>query len=262
MPATRLYCMLSGFLHQDQSVIAHGVGMGTEVSIPVLMFLIVHPKGKVLYETGLEPAGARVTSYYEFADTRTEVELDHGIVPQLAQLGYAPNDIDYVVLSCLYFDHAGGLKYFPQSTIIVQREETDEAWWPTKARKLVVDGAYSMQDLNPARNFQFLYPETDEYDIFGDGSVIVLRVPCHARGEQAVLARLRNSTVLMPGGASPQQGHLELRNIQGRLMVSPDEALRSMEKISRIAQSENAVVLLHHDPNTWRSYKLAPEYYD
>ena len=55
---------------------------------------------------------------------------------------------------------------------------------------------------------------------------------------------------------------MELRNIQGRLMVSPDEALRSMEKLHRIAAAEEATVLLHHDPDTWKNYKLAPEYYD
>ena len=45
-------------------------------------------------------------------------------------------------------------------------------------------------------------------------------------------------------------------------MVSPDEALRSMQRIWDLVDRENATVLLHHDPDEWRSYKLAPSYYD
>ena len=39
-------------------------------------------------------------------------------------------------------------------------------------------------------------------------------------------------------------------------MVSPDEALRSMQRIWNLVDNENASVLLHHDPEEWRSYKL------
>ena len=47
----RLYCMCGGTLTFDQSVFTHTQGMGMPVEVPTPIALIVHPKGKVLFET-------------------------------------------------------------------------------------------------------------------------------------------------------------------------------------------------------------------
>jgi glyoxylase-like metal-dependent hydrolase (beta-lactamase superfamily II) len=250
--------MQAGIHDIDESRMAHGMGMGTRIAMPVLMFLIEHPAGRVLFETGYDPDdpdGLLIPG--------DEADPANAIVPQLDRLGLTPDDIDYVVLSCLYYDHAGGLQHFPNSKIVVQREEVEEWRRPTRARRFIVKEVYPNKSLEPAKGFDFVYPDADEYDLFGDGVVTVIRAPCHARGEQAVMVRLPNTgTVMLPGGVLPLAPHLRGEAIQGNLMVSPDEALRSMQHIWDLIDREKATVLLHHDPDEWRSYKLVPSYYD
>lgn len=51
----KLYVMCSGLLHYDQSVFTYDHGCGVCVEVPSLMFLIEHPQGRVLFDTGLDP---------------------------------------------------------------------------------------------------------------------------------------------------------------------------------------------------------------
>jgi glyoxylase-like metal-dependent hydrolase (beta-lactamase superfamily II) len=263
----KLTVMCSGFLHFDRSVFTYGEGMGVDWRVPSLMFLIEHPDGRVLFETGLDERLADDAAGYwgegTAGDLRPEVRRQDTIVPQLARLGLTPEDIGHVVMSCLYQDHAGGLKHFGRSRVIVQRCELQEAWWPTRGTRATYRDPYKLVDVEGTRDFDFVELDGQDYDIFGDGSVLVLSVPCHAKGEQALLVRMPSGRrYLMPAGAIPTRPNLESEVMTGCLMVTPDEAYRSVSRLKEVARLEGATVLLHHDPDAWRTYRLAPESYD
>lgn len=267
----RLYCMLGGFMSWDLSALRAGHGMGELVECPTLMFLVEHPKGRLLFETGLAvEAAADPVGYYGpiVADCRAKISPQWGVLNQLAILGLTPDDIDYVAMSCLYYDHSGGLKHFPNSTIIVQPEELAEAFHPTLGRLGIQGDVYASRDLDVVRGFSFLNPDSDPYDVFGDGSVQLVRVPCHARGEQALLVRLPNcGSMLMPAGVLAQEFNFTQPDfsqgvLSGRLLVSPDDAVEAVMKLRNLAVAENATVLVHHDKSAWESYKHSPEFYD
>ena len=82
------------------------------VPIPIMTFLIDHPEGLVLYDTGFSERSPVM------ADSKDELVFN-----RLSQIGVRPRDIRYVVCSHLQIDHAGGLEYFPQSEIIVSDAE-------------------------------------------------------------------------------------------------------------------------------------------
>lgn len=267
----KLYCFCGGYMSWDQSALRAGHGMGRMEKCPTLMFLVVHPDGNLLFETGLDVAAIEdpVGHYGAIVETcDTQMEEGQDVVSHLASVGLSPDDIDFVAMSCLYYDHSGGLKHFPNSKIIVQREEVQEAWHPSLSRLGVQGDVYCKKDLEPIRNFSFIHPDGDEYDVFGDGRVILVRVPCHARGEQALLVRLPNTgSVLMPAGVLAQRFNFDepdFRNgvLSGRIVVSADEAVRSSLRLRQLAKDENALVLVHHDMDAWRDYKQPPEYYD
>lgn len=262
-----VYCMCSGYFHEDQSAFTHSQGMGRVVRVPTLFFLIAHPKGLALFETGFDRMVASDPNAYfgPMAQARgVEMVCGQSAVEQLQTLGYSPNDVDFVIVSCLYFDHAGGLKYFPRAQVVVQSDELREAYWPTMGRLAIVgEDAYLKQDLDRVRSFRFLFPGAYDLDLFHDGSVMVLRAPCHARGEQALLVRLENTgSVLLPAGVIPQRKNYEEDIITGRLMVSPDEAMRNVLRLKRMAEDERATVLFHHDLEAWQTCRQAPAFYD
>jgi len=96
----------------------------SRVTVPVPFFLIGHPRGKVLFDTGngmgaaLDPVahwGDAARAYYPRMN-----ESDF-VVNQLRDLGIAPEDIDLVILSHPHLDHAGGVGCFPHARYVVQR---------------------------------------------------------------------------------------------------------------------------------------------
>lgn len=90
----------------------------------------------VLFETG-------IGAFFEpkLRERYGVVEDQHVLVQSLAEAGFAPEDVDVVVLSHLHFDHAGGLLapwkegeapklLFPNATYVVGREHYERALHP------------------------------------------------------------------------------------------------------------------------------------
>ena len=65
--------------------------------------------------------------------------LDKGVDPnltidaQLGKIGMKASDINYVVLGHMHLDHAGNASKFPNATIVVQRDEIINAFWPPQS---------------------------------------------------------------------------------------------------------------------------------
>ena len=267
----RLYYMLGAMLHFDQSVFTHMLGMGTTIAVPTPIFLIDHPEGKVLFETGVhrdvvtDPMGhwgehvLHGNNYVRGRDWAPQLTGDNLVENQLAALGIQPDDIRYVVQSVLIPDHAGGVRAFPKSTIIVQYRELQDAWNPPT----FMPYHYDQNELSEIRDYNFRRLYDEDYDVFGDGSVEILFSPAHSRGEQALVVRLPNTgTVIMPAGVIPQKANWDHGMTTGTPCVDPALCEVSMRRLMRIAELEDGMVMFHHDAEHWKTYRMAPEYYD
>jgi N-acyl homoserine lactone hydrolase len=258
----RLYYMCGGFLTFDQSVFTHMHGFGTPAEVPTPIFLIDHPAGKVLFETGLHPRLATEPEKHwgqRARDLKPRLTPEQTAERQLATLGIKPDDIRYVILSCLLPDHAGGMISFPRATFIVQFQELQTAWWPDRR---YIRG-YEFNEVLPTRDFKFWELHGEDLDLFGDGSVEILACPAHTRGEQAVVVRLPNTgTVVLPAGVIPQKANLERNVMTGTPRADPSIVYASMSRLIRIMKEEDGMILFHHDPQEWKKAKLAPDYYD
>ena len=82
-------------------------------------FLVVHPKGSLLWETGLNDA---TFNKPEGGDPRGD-KVDKSLKSQLAEIGYAPGKITYLAISHLHGDHSGNVGDYAGSTWIVQKAE-------------------------------------------------------------------------------------------------------------------------------------------
>ena len=253
----KFYILYGGVLfNPDKSRITPGHGVNELIKIPVPMYVIDHPDGLVVVDTGL--------SYEHFPDWMKPETLDEpacGLARQLIKLGYDPDSVKYVIMTHLHSDHAGAMENLPKATFIVRREEMKEAWFP-KDRNVGGCG-YIFDDYKNTRFFNYLELEDNvEYDVFGDGSVICIDTKGHTRGHQSVIVNLPNSgKIIIAADAASLPENLDLMVPPGRGIYSTECGLKAIERL-RAMRDEGALVLMGHCPKQWEELKKAPEFYD
>src|SRR6266481_2916241 len=129
-----VYALCTGYIELDRASMLSDLEPGQPWTVPVTSFLVDHPRGRLLFDTGvhcrarLDPVGRLGAERVK----RLTVKSNEGddVVPQLARLGLTPADVRYVANSHLHFDHCGGNEFFPRATFLVQRPELEAARRP------------------------------------------------------------------------------------------------------------------------------------
>jgi N-acyl homoserine lactone hydrolase len=161
----QIYALCCGFLEFDCHVFFPDRAPGTRMTIPVSSYLLIHPKGRVLFDTGVhcraitDPIGRLGERRATRFTVRSQVGDD--VVSQLARVGMRPADITHVINSHFHFDHCGGNEFFPQATFLVQSREMERARGP--------DHPYDPQDFDHPLDYQLV---DGDHDIFGDGMLV------------------------------------------------------------------------------------------
>lgn len=258
----KMYAFTCGTVKMDKSWITAGRGMGQIVDIPVPMFLISHPKGLVIFDTGMHPDVAEdALKYYGIApfvnDIQPVMKPDWAINRQIEKLGFRLEDVKYVILSHLHFDHAGGMTLFPNSTFILREEELRSAWWPESYLR-----GYSYKDYKDTREYKFIRLGDEEYDVFGDGALICIDTKGHTPGHQALILNLPNSgMIVLTGDACYTRENLEERIVPG-ILWNPGLAIKAIDRFKFFQERYKAYIITGHDSDGWEKVKKAPEYYD
>lgn len=261
-----LYFFDCGILKCDKSLITAGRDIGVPFEIPVPYFLITHPKGNVLFDTGnarevsLEKDfnkhwGAIAKIYEPVMHEETYV-----VENLRSKVGIKPEDISLVILSHLHLDHAGGVGEFPNAEYIVQHEELRWASVPDFYQKL----AYIRADfVKPDLNWRLLEGHDDDnYDVFGDGKLIIWFTPGHTPGHQSLVVKLENSGPMILTGDSCYTTEILNEDVLPGLGWNSELAARSVKRFRDAQNRWGWKVVTGHDPDSWPKWKKAPEYYD
>ncbi len=188
------------------------------------MWIIDHPKGLVVFDTGNNVAitdnckgywAPGICDFLKPVQTREDV-----IDMQLKKLGYSLDKVKVVVTSHSHLDHIGNIEMFPNAIHVLQKKELYQAWFPEKFQGRTNPGFFVLADIDNAREFNFLELEGD-YDLFGDGSVLILSTPGHTLGHQSMKVKLASGqTVILAADADLDEG--ESRGLPGpcRITVS------------------------------------------
>ncbi|MBA2675971.1 N-acyl homoserine lactonase family protein [Ramlibacter sp.] len=259
-PGVRLYTLDCGGAEFADFGLASDTGAqdGRPARLANPCFLVRHPAGWLLWDAGLPPQlPAAVTRGVPPADMLRELGFRAWAGPPLADqlraLSLKPNDIRYIAFSHLHFDHTGNANLFPGATWILQRAEL--AWALAEPPPVsMVPELFSGWRSADKRMID------GDADVFGDGSVRILRAPGHTPGSSVLLLRLAG------GGSVLLSGDLYL-TLEGRAhghvpAVNADRAatLASMERIETIARRTGARVVVQHAPEDFNLLPKLPAF--
>ncbi len=252
--AKRMWALPAAEFVADQSMMVNG-GESRPITIPCPAFLIEHPKGLVLFDTGLSPRAITDAAGY-YGELGDALQLDFGpekaIDKVLEGLGYPAKRIDHVVLSHTHFDHTGALYLFPQAQHHVFEGDLRYGYWPDPQFRQL----FKFEDLAATRAFDW-HEHADDVDLFGDGSIIFFKTAGHTPGEGSLLVRLPNRSIILAGDTVHVREALE-REAGMIFDVDPVEAIRGIQRLKQLARDYNADVWINHDPEDWAAYAKAP----
>jgi N-acyl homoserine lactone hydrolase len=225
-----------------------------QVDFVNMAYLIVHPSGTLMFDAGAVP-----DSHFN-SDGSPVVEgvvtATKPLLPQLAAAGYSPSDVTYFALSHFHSDHTGNANEFAQATWIVQKAERDYMF-ADDPQGIIQPATYAA-----LRNAQTKLLNDEDFDVFGDGSVVVMATPGHTPGHQVVAVRLANrGTVVLAGDLY----HYPEERTTGRVPTfesDPERSKVSRARIEKYLEDNDAELWIEHDIATHAALPKAPQYVD
>lgn len=218
---------------------------GEHLRGPVPSYLIDHPKGRALFDTGM---GVRYRR--ELADAlpphKFGLQWFEGmdIATRLRAIEIDPASIDWVINSHLHIDHCGGNAHFPNATMIVQRRELD------LARNRPEPGLYEAIDFDTGQPVKAI---DGEFDLFGDGTVRIVPTYGHTPGHQSVIVKLARGEVLLAGDCCYTERNLETM-VQPKATADFEQGALTLERLAK-ERAGGTRILFGHDGKQWATIR-------
>ncbi len=278
----KIYFLATGFGNVAKGLFVQGAGMKS-VQFPIMSVLIERDNDLVLFDTGI---GTRIEQemrppvywgnlFFHRCVMRTRFDPRRdALVHQLPRLGFKPSDIKHVIISHLHWDHAGGMRDFPDAHFYVGRKEWDFA--SGLSGGLLFKNAFIKEqfcgaglnieliETNPHKPFKN-FPAS--HDLFGDGSMLLVDLPGHSPGLMGLHLRMPSGrrfffsadTFYFPEGLEQR---IPKSKLMALLVSEGPEAGSSIEQVYRLMSSEPDLEIVgSHDHRLPGRYALAPTYY-
>lgn len=201
-------------------------------------YLIRHGNRYMLWDTGL--TDALVGNDYD--SPAQTIRLKRGLVDQLAQLKLRPEQIETIGISHWHFDHVGQAARFPQAKLIMGKSDV------AMLRSTPPADEDSAKGLAHWLGGQGKLEEvTADKDVFGDGRVVMLKLPGHTPGHYALLVRLASGPVLLSGDQYHFTEQVKNRGVPP-FNHDRSDTLASMDRFDRTAANLKAKVVIQHEP--------------
>jgi N-acyl homoserine lactone hydrolase len=199
---------------------------------PCLGYLVVHPEGVLLFDTGMG-AHPDVDAHYRPWRRPLEAALDRA--------GARVSDVDVVANCHLHFDHCGGNPLMSGRPVLTQAIELEAA-------RRTVD--YTLPELidPPGVRYEELSGEAEVFP-----GVMVIPTPGHTAGHQSLVVQRRDGTIVVAG-----QSHDNARDYgadvlarQARLNGSAALLPDTPSWLDRLLAFDPARVVFAHDNGVW-----------
>jgi N-acyl homoserine lactone hydrolase len=222
----------------------------TNMSVPC--FLVLHPKGILLFDTGLSDRLVGRPLYENIDGGYGQIKFNT-LRGQLADIGVAASDVTYLAISHSHFDHVGNANDYAGATWLTQKAELDYMFGPAADRTYL-----PLYDaLAHARQVVF----QGDHDVFGDGTVILKFTPGHTPGHQSLYVKLaRTGGVLIAGDLYHYAEERPLKRMPKEEEATGTPASR--EAIERFLKEKNAQLWIGHSVAFFRDAIKSPGWYE
>jgi N-acyl homoserine lactone hydrolase len=217
-------------------------------------FLVAHPKGTLMWDTGpvpdtnFKPGGSTGTMRYATSTMP--------LTARLAEIGYAPTDITYLAFSHFHWDHVGNGNLFASATWLVPKAERDTMFADPPSPRT------EPANFSALKNSKTVFITTDEYDVFGDKTVIIKAAPGHSPAHQVLFLKLRKTgPVVISGDLYHYPEERKLNKIP-TTEFNADQTVASRAAIEAFLKKNNAQLWIQHDNIANAKLRKSPEYYE
>jgi N-acyl homoserine lactone hydrolase len=218
-------------------------------------YLIVHPKGTLMWDVGQVPDAAIPGDGSEGVRNGV-LKARKKLLPQLAAVGYTPKDITYLAMSHYHGDHTANANAFAGSTWIVQKKEAD-VMFDSKSIAMATPDDY--KDLKTSKRITL---DNADHDVFGDGRVVIMSAPGHTLGHQILFLRLEHFGPLLLAGDLYHYPEEKALDRVPTVDVDANLTRTTRKKVDAFLKQTGATMWIQHDPATYARVKKAPEYYN
>lgn len=226
------------------------------VPFPVWAVYIETEDRKILFDTGI------LDEYDENVSEGSKIDLPYNHVPeqdienQLALCGVKPEDIDYVVISHMHWDHAGNIGKFKNAKVVVQRDELEYSLMFTHT--VNPNGVYLQHDTDVKADWMLIDGDLELTD-----GVNILRVPGHAQGLQCLQLTMESGkTMLFTSDACYTSLNWGPPVRPAGVLYDSKTYFQSVARLKAVAAETDAFVVFGHDIEQFNTLKKAPEYYE
>ena len=251
----RVHALCTGYIELDHASMVSDLAPGQPWTVPVLSFVVTHPRGRLLFDTGvhcqvrLDPVGRLGPERVKRLTVKSGAGDD--VIPQLARLGLTSDDVRYVANSHLHFDHCGGNEFFLRATFLVQRAELEAARRPG----FVPGYSPSPIDFDHALDYQMI---DGEHDVFGDGTVVLLPTYGHTPGHQSLLVRSGKDTQIVCASDACYTRENMDRDVLPKILWNASIMRDSLATLRKLRDQAGATMFYGHDPAQWETIPRAP----
>lgn len=269
----KLYFFSSGVLESYRDLFINNGGH-TRFDVPVPFFLIQHKGKNILFDTGnhKDDMGTHLLPRL-LGNVKPVFAEDEWAPKAIEKAGLKPEDIDFIILSHLHHDHAGAIADFPNATVIVQKAEYDyvrrpdyfmtQAYYNDEAPAPVTNFNFDGEDAMKMKNVDWYFLngwQDNKFDLFNDGKIIIYFTPGHSVGHQSLLVNTdEDGSFLLTADACYVEENIAAGVLPGLVCDSPSY-LQNL-KTFRLLEKTGVKIVTGHDPELWKTFKHAPEYY-
>jgi glyoxylase-like metal-dependent hydrolase (beta-lactamase superfamily II) len=232
------------------------------VELSVASYLIVHPRGVLLWDAGAVadhersgPVGFEQRLVRRDGQERF-VKLAPTLTSQLKAAGYEPDDVTHLALSHYHWDHTADANLFARAQWLVSNVEHDAMF------RADPPGGTRPETYTALKAARKTLLTDAEHDVFGDGTVVIRPARGHTEGHSVLYLKLANTGgVVLSGDLYHYPAERTLKRLP-TFEVSEAGTQAARDELEHFLRRTNAALWIQHDLVAHRKLTKSPEYYD